>query len=122
MAGQALGVASASIDCLVKYALECHTFGTPIVKMQTLQATISQVMVARNAARLLTWLAEQLKDNKEKFTRKAAMAKLAASKGVTISTHQAIQILGGMGYVSNMPVEQHYLQGHEDYEDLQGEE
>jgi butyryl-CoA dehydrogenase len=108
MAGQALGIASASIDCAAKYALERHTFGKLITEMQTIQIKISWVLVARNTARLLTWRAAQLKNNKEKFTREAAMVKLAASEAATMCAHQAIQILGGMGYVSNMPVEQHY--------------
>jgi butyryl-CoA dehydrogenase len=64
--------------------------------------------VARDAARLLTWRAAQMKDNKEKYTREAAMAKLAASEAATMCAHQAIQILGGMGYVSDMPAERHY--------------
>ena len=50
----------------------------------------------------------QLKDNKEKYTREAAMAKLAASEAATMCAHQAIQVLGGMGYVSDMPAERHY--------------
>ncbi|KAL3797437.1 hypothetical protein ACHAW5_004456 [Stephanodiscus triporus] len=108
VAGQALGIASASIDCAVKYALERHAFGKPIAEMQTIQTKISQMTVARDAARLLTWRAAQLKDNKEKFTREAAMAKLAASEAATMCAHQAIQILGGMGYVSDMPAERHY--------------
>ncbi|KAL3823038.1 hypothetical protein ACHAXA_005226 [Cyclostephanos tholiformis] len=108
VAGQALGIASASIDCAVKYALERHAFGKPIAEMQTIQTKISQMTLARDAARLLTWRAAQLKDNKEKFTREAAMAKLAASEAATMCAHQAIQILGGMGYVSDMPAERHY--------------
>ena len=108
VAGQALGIASASIDCAVKYALERHAFGKPIAEMQTIQTKISTMTVARDAARLLTWRAAQLKDNGEKFTREAAMAKLAASEAATMCAHQAIQILGGMGYVSDMPAERHY--------------
>ena len=50
----------------------------------------------------------QLKDNKERYTREAAMAKLSASEAATMCAHQAIQILGGMGYVSDMPAERHY--------------
>ena len=102
VAGQALGIASASIDCAVKYALEREAFGKPIAKLQTIQNKISQMTVARDSARLLTWRAAQLKDNGENFTREAAMAKLAASEAATMCSHQAIQILGGMGYVTEM--------------------
>jgi len=108
VAGQALGIASASIDCAVRYALERNAFGKPISQMQTIQTKISQMTVARDAARLLTWRAAQLKDNGEGYTREAAMAKLAASEAATMCAHQSIQILGGIGYVSDMPAELHY--------------
>lgn len=108
VAGQALGIASASIDCAVKYALERSAFGKPIAELQTVQNKISAMTLARDSARLLTWRAAQLKDAGLKFTREAAMAKLAASEAATMCSHQAIQILGGMGYVSDMPAERHY--------------
>lgn len=108
VAGQALGIASASIDCAVKYALERQAFGKPISQLQSIQSKISSMVMARDAARLLTWRAATLKDNSEKFTREAAMAKLAASEAATMCAHQAIQILGGMGYVTEMPAERHY--------------
>merc|ERR1719491_2852882 len=108
VAGQALGIASASIDCAVRYALERHAFGKPIAELQAIQSKISKMAVARDSARLLTWRAAQLKDNGERFTREAAMAKLAASEAATMCAHQAIQILGGMGYVTEMPAERHY--------------
>jgi butyryl-CoA dehydrogenase len=108
VAGQALGIASASIDCAVKYSLERQAFGKPIASLQSIQNKISAMVVARDSARLLTWRAATLKDNKQKFTREAAMAKLAASEAATMCAHQSIQILGGMGYVSDMPAERHY--------------
>jgi len=108
VAGQALGIASASIDCAVKYALERNAFGKPIAELQMVQKMISEMVVARDAARLLTWRAAQLKDNEERFTREAAIAKLAASEAATMCGHRAIQVLGGMGYVSDMPAERHY--------------
>lgn len=108
VAGQALGIASASIDCAVKYALERQAFGKPIAELQSIQNKISMMVVARDSARLLTWRAAQLKDEGKKYTREAAMGKLAASEAATMCAHQAIQILGGMGYVSDMPAERHY--------------
>ena len=108
VAGQALGIASASIDCAVKYALERNAFGKPIAKLQSIQNKISDMVVARDAARLLTWRAAELKDAGQPYTREAAMAKLAASEAATLCSHQAIQILGGAGYVSDFPAERHY--------------
>lgn len=108
VAGQALGIASASIDCAAKYALERKAFGKPISQLQSIQNMISKMTVARDSARLLTWRAAMMKDAGEKYTREAAMAKLAASEAATMCAHQAIQILGGMGYVTEMPAERHY--------------
>lgn len=108
VAGQALGIASASIDCAVKYALERKSFGKPIAEFQMIQDKISKMVLSRDQARLLTWRAASLKDAGEKFSREAAMAKLAASESATMCSHQAIQILGGMGYVTEMPAERHY--------------
>ena len=108
VAGQALGIASASIDVAVKYALEREAFGSPIASLQSIQNKISQMVVARDAARLLTWRAAQLKDAGERYTREAAIAKLTASEAATMCAHQSIQVLGGMGYVSDMPAERHY--------------
>lgn len=108
VAGQALGIASASIDCAVKYALERKAFDQPIANFQMIQLKISQMVLARDQARLLTWRAAQLKDAGVDFSREAAMAKLAASEAATLCSHQAIQILGGMGYVTEMPAERHY--------------
>ena len=94
VAGQALGIASASIDCAVKYSLERQAFDKPIANFQMIQLKISKMVLARDQAQLLTWRAAQLKDAGENFTREAAMAKLAASEAATMCSHQAIQILG----------------------------
>jgi len=108
VAGQALGIATASIDCAVKYALERQAFGKPISSLQSIQNKISAMVNARDSARLLTWRAAQMKDAGQKYTREAAQAKLVASEAATMCSHQAIQILGGMGYVTEMPAERYY--------------
>ncbi|GAA6095441.1 short-chain specific acyl-CoA dehydrogenase, mitochondrial [Tachysurus ichikawai] len=64
--------------------------------------------VAIESARLLTWKAALLRDGKKPYSKEAAMAKLAASEAATFVSHQAIQVLGGMGYVTDMPAERHY--------------
>ncbi|PWA26848.1 hypothetical protein CCH79_00001277, partial [Gambusia affinis] len=69
---------------------------------------LADMAVAIESARLLTWKASLLRDAKKAFTKEAAMAKLAASEAATYCSHQAIQILGGMGYVTDMPAERHY--------------
>lgn len=108
IASQALGIAQASLDCAVDYASKRNAFGSPIIKLQAIQSKIADMALRLESARLLTWRAAVLKDTKQPFTKEAAMAKLAASEAATFCSHQAIQILGGMGYVSDMPAERHY--------------
>ena len=65
-------------------------------------------VVAKVGARLLTHRAAMLKGSGKPYSKEAAMAKLAASEAATANAHQAIQVLGGMGYVSDMPAERYY--------------
>lgn len=108
IAAQALGIAQASLDCAADYAHKRTAFGAPIGKLQAIQFKLADMAVAIESARLLTWKASLLKDSKKPFTKEAAMAKLAASEAATFCSHQAIQVLGGMGYVTEMPAERHY--------------
>uniref|UniRef100_A0A8C3LJP3 Short-chain specific acyl-CoA dehydrogenase, mitochondrial n=1 Tax=Chrysolophus pictus TaxID=9089 RepID=A0A8C3LJP3_CHRPC len=108
IASQALGIAQAALDCAVDYAEKRMAFGSPITKLQAIQFKLADMAVALESARLLTWRAAMLKDNGKPFTKEAAMAKLAASEAATNIAHQAMQILGGMGYVTEMPAERHY--------------
>jgi len=108
IAGQALGIAQASLDCAVDYASKRVAFGKSITKLQSIQNKIADMALSLESARLLTWRAAVLSDEHRPFIKEAAMAKLAASEAATFCSHQAIQILGGMGYVSDMPAERHY--------------
>ncbi|XP_026489065.2 short-chain specific acyl-CoA dehydrogenase, mitochondrial [Vanessa tameamea] len=108
IASQALGIAQASLDVAVEYASKRMAFGKPIMKLQAIQNKLADMALQLESARLLTWRAAWLKDNKKPYTKEAAMAKLAASEAATFLSHQCIQILGGMGYVSDMPAERHY--------------
>ncbi|RUS71005.1 hypothetical protein EGW08_021240, partial [Elysia chlorotica] len=108
IAAQGLGIAQAALDCAVDYALKRNSFGMPIAKMQSVQMKIADMETRLESARLLTWKAAMFKDAGKNFTKEAAMAKLAASETATYNAHNAIQILGGMGYVTDMPAERHY--------------
>ena len=86
----------------------CSHTGTPIGKLQSIQMKIADMALKVESARLLTWRAAVLKDTGKNFTKAAAMAKLAASECATFNAHQAIQVLGGMGYTTDVPAERHY--------------
>jgi butyryl-CoA dehydrogenase len=108
IAAQALGIAQAALDASVAYAKERTAFGAPIEKLQAIQFKIADMALKIESARLLTWRAAMLKDQGARYTKEAAMAKLAASEASTYVAHQAIQIFGGNGYVTEYPVERHY--------------
>ncbi|KAK6192418.1 hypothetical protein SNE40_003887 [Patella caerulea] len=108
IASQALGIGQAAIDCAIDYATKRQAFGSPISKTQAIQMKLADMEVKQESARLLTYKAALLKDAGKPYTMEAAMAKLAASEAATYIAHQCIQILGGMGYVTDMPAERHY--------------
>ncbi|XP_063219876.1 short-chain specific acyl-CoA dehydrogenase, mitochondrial-like isoform X2 [Bacillus rossius redtenbacheri] len=108
ISSQALGIAQAALDCAVDYAGKRIAFGVPIIKMQSVQQRIADIACRLESARLLTWRAAALQDSGVRFTKASSMAKLAASEAATFAAHSCIQILGGMGYVTDMPAERHY--------------
>lgn len=108
IAGQALGIAQAALDCALEYTGKRECFNKPIHTFQAIQFKLADMEMKLQSARLLTYQACFLKDQGKKFTKEAAMAKCAASEAATFCAHQAIQILGGMGYVKDMPAERHY--------------
>lgn len=108
VAAQALGIAQASLDCAVAYSKVRTSFGKPISSLYAIQDKIADMSVKVDAARLLIFKAAMLKDAKKPFVKDAAQAKLFASEAATWCSHQAIQTLGGMGFVTDMPAERYY--------------
>lgn len=108
IAAQALGIAQASLECAAKYAAEREAFGKKIGSLYAIQEKLAEMDVRLWSARLLTWQAAQLKDSGLPYTLASARAKYAASKAATFCSFEAIQILGGMGYVSDMPAERYF--------------
>ena len=108
IAAQALGIAQAAFEAAVAYSKEREAFGEPIAKLQAIQFKIADMALRIEAARLLTWRAASLKDQGARYTKEAAMAKLAASEASTWVAHQAMQVFGGNGYVTEYPAERHY--------------
>ena len=66
---------------------------------------LAEVATEIEAARLLTWQAAQLLDQKKRATKEASMAKLFASAAAVKATEHAVQIYGGYGYNREYPVE-----------------
>jgi len=108
IAAQAIGIGQAALVASVRYAKERKAFGKSIGELQAIQMKIADMGMRLEAAKLLTLKAACMKDKGVRYTKEAAMAKLFASEASTFVAHQAMQIYGGNGYVTEYPVERHY--------------
>jgi alkylation response protein AidB-like acyl-CoA dehydrogenase len=106
IAAQAVGIAAGALDYAVKYARERRQFGRPIAEFQGLQFMLADMATQLEAARALTHQACRAVDAQDpQMTSLAAMAKLAASDAAMRITTDAVQVLGGYGYINEFPVE-----------------
>jgi alkylation response protein AidB-like acyl-CoA dehydrogenase len=106
IAAQAVGIAQGALDHAVAYARERHQFGRAIAEFQAIQFMLADMEAQLQAARALTYqVAQLLDDGGEGITRMAAIAKLVASDMAMRVTTDAVQVLGGYGFVNDHPVE-----------------
>ena len=106
IAAQAIGLAQGAFDVATKYAHERHQFGKPIFDFQAVQFMLADMAMNIEAARLLTYSAAVKSENNEKDLRFfSAASKCFASDIAMKVTQDAIQVLGGYGYVTDYPVE-----------------
>ena len=106
IAAQAIGLAQGAFDVATKYAHERHQFGKPIFDFQAVQFMLADMAMNIEAARLLTYSAAVKSENNEKDLRFfSAASKCFASDIAMKVTGDAIQVLGGYGYVTDYPVE-----------------
>ena len=106
----ALGVGTAEGAYLkaLKYSTERVAFGKPIHKFQAVGFKLADMATEIEAAKLLVMHAAWLKDQGQDVTKEAAMAKLFASEVAMRTTTEAIQVLGGYGYVKEYDVERFF--------------
>ena len=106
IAAQAIGLAQGAFDVATQYAHERHQFGKPIFDFQAIQFMLADMAMNIEAARLLTYSAAIKSENNEKDLRFfSAASKCFASDIAMKVTQDAIQVLGGYGYVTDYPVE-----------------
>lgn len=105
IAAQALGIAEAALEAMVKYSIERQTFGKFIAEHQMIQAMISDAAMHIEASRGLVYRAAALFDEGQRNTKIASMAKCFASDAAMKITTDAVQVLGGYGYTKDFPVE-----------------
>ncbi len=105
-AAQAVGIAQGAIDYAVQYAKERTAFGRPIIELQGLQFKLADMQTRTAAARELLYKACAKMDRGESDKALySSMAKLFASDTAMYVTVEAVQVLGGYGYVKEYPVE-----------------
>lgn len=106
---QALGIARASYEYALEYAKNRYQFGRPIVENQAIAFKLADMAVKIDAARLLVYRAAWMAANKVPFVSgEGSMSKLFAGETAVSVSEQAIQILGGYGYVRDYPVQRWY--------------
>jgi len=108
IAAQAVGIAQASLDAAVQYARQRVQFGKPIADLEAIRWMIADMATEIEAARLLTYRAAWLTDQHKRHTKEASMAKLFAASTAVEATRKALQIHGGYGYMTDLPLERYY--------------
>jgi alkylation response protein AidB-like acyl-CoA dehydrogenase len=107
-AAQAVGIAQGATDYATEYAKERIAFGKPIMELQGIQFKLADMQTGTAAARELLYKACALADRDERpadLGMWTSMAKLFASDNAMRVTVEAVQVLGGFGYVNDYPLE-----------------
>ncbi len=106
IAAQAVGIAGAAYQHALAYAKERVQFGRPIVEHQAVAFKLADMQTQIDAARLLVWRAAWMARTGVPFEHaEGSMSKLVATETAVRVTDDAVQILGGAGYVRDEPVE-----------------
>jgi acyl-CoA dehydrogenase len=108
VAAAALGFARRAMQEALHHARTRAMFGGKLADLQLTQAKLANMATTIDSAALLTYRAAWLRDQGHTVTREAAMAKLAATEGAQQVIDAAVQLFGGLGVMSGMPVERLY--------------
>jgi len=108
IAAQAVGIAEAAFRYATQYAAGRTTFGKPIAEHQAIAFKLADMQTKIRAARLLVYEAAWMKDRGERHAESGARAKLYASQVANEVSYEAVQVLGGRGYMKDHPVERYY--------------
>jgi alkylation response protein AidB-like acyl-CoA dehydrogenase len=108
IAALAVGLAQGAYDAARAYAFEREQFGQPIATFQSIRAKLVDNAVRIEAARLLTYRAAAMKDEGQRTTLEAAMAKLYSSEIAVRAAEDGVQIHGGYGFIKDYPAEKYF--------------
>jgi len=105
---QMLGLAEGAWEHAVKHAKERKQFGQPLVEFQAMQFQLAEMATEIEAAKLLVLNAARLKDARLEFRKEAAMCKYFTSHVAEHVASLAVEVMGGLGFVKESPVEKLY--------------
>jgi alkylation response protein AidB-like acyl-CoA dehydrogenase len=105
---QMVGLAQGALDHALAYAKQRKQFGKPIAEFQGVQFDLAEMAVDVEAARLMVYNAARLRDGKKPFVTEAAMCKYFASQAAERVASKAVEVLGGVGFTKDYPVEKLY--------------
>ena len=108
IAAQMVGLAQGALDNALLYVRERQQFGKTLSEFQAIQFQLAQAATELEAARLMTYNAARLHDSNKAFLTEGSMAKLFTSQVAERVTSLAVQLLGGVGYTKDYPVEKFY--------------
>jgi alkylation response protein AidB-like acyl-CoA dehydrogenase len=108
IAALSVGTAQGAYEIALRYSKQRRQFGKPISEFQAIQFKLADMAARIEAARLLTYKAGWLKDNGRRVTKESAIAKLFASEAAVRVCDEAVQVLGGYGFVKDYKVEKFY--------------
>jgi short-chain 2-methylacyl-CoA dehydrogenase len=108
IAALSVGLAQGCLEESIKYAKERIAFRRPIADFQAIQFKISDMKVAVETARLATYRAAWLRDQRRSYKAEASLAKLYASEIAVTCAREAVQIHGGYGFIEEFPVARFY--------------
>jgi alkylation response protein AidB-like acyl-CoA dehydrogenase len=107
IAAVSIGLAQAALDAAAAYARQREQFGRPVGDFEGLQFLLADMATGVEAGRALYRRAAELKDAGAQYSTQASMAKLFCSDAAMGATTDAVQVLGGYGYVEDYPVERY---------------
>lgn len=108
VAAQSLGMARAAYKTAVQYAKDRRQFGRPIIEHQAVAFRLADMATAIDAAELMIWRAASLREAGRPALKEASMAKLFATEAAERVCNDAIQTLGGYGYLADYGLERIY--------------
>jgi butyryl-CoA dehydrogenase len=107
VAAGCVGICEGCVEASVSYAKERQQFGVPLARFQLVQEMIADMILKRDASRMLVFRAGMLKDEGKPNATETSVAKVYATESAVECANLAIQVHGGSGYVDDYPVERY---------------